>query len=103
MSRKRARIEVVVDTAEYFGVNTLVVGNGEHIGHSTVDTSTNLGTKQLVKAIAQRNVVALQEGSILYKLIRQYIVVRLPSLLHRHSRHIAQEAQTIEIALIHVA
>ena len=69
-----ARIHVVVDAAKHFGVNTWVLRHREDIGGTHVSTTAEEVVFRL-EGVTQRDIIALQEGCVVYEVVREDVVI----------------------------
>ena len=84
MDGKRTRIDVVVDTTVYFGIQTIILGDGKHIGSSQIDAASETvvvaALEEILERIAQCDVVTLQERAVTNKVVGLDVIVGCPSV-----------------------
>ena len=68
-------INAVVDTTEHFRVDAFILGDGEHVVHSSVeaacDTIVAATLEEVLEAVAHGDVVELEERCVLYPAVAE--------------------------------
>ena len=102
MHGKWTWVHVVVDTAIDFRIHTVVVGDGEDVGSRSVYTAADLRAEELVEAVAQGDVVALEEACILNPVVGDGVIVGLPVALHTLEGTVLEVAERAVVTLVDI-
>lgn len=98
---ERTRIHVTVETALHLWVNALIVCDGEHVLHGSIDTSANAivasAFEEIVERVAQGDVVHLEERGVLNEHIGESLIAGVVEAeAERIRQAVAQITQTID-------
>ena len=100
------RINTIVESAEHLRINSVILGDGEHIGGAQIDTAVHAlpvaPVQEVDKAVTQRDVVTLEERCVANKVVAHHLVIGRPAIGHCLRNHVLQVAKGAVIALRNV-